>query len=143
MAGARLIRTRRVWIGIGFSYKQMNKKRISQILLGLYSLAFFASGVAALVGVEALADTFTALGYPAYLMTILGSAYILGAIALWQPVSAQLKEWAFAGFTIANLGGMASHILNGDPIPSLIPLIVLWAILMTAYFLGHRATFAK
>lgn len=121
----------------------MNKTQISRILLALYSLVFLASGISAIIGLEALAETFTALGYPAYLMTILGIAYIAGAIALWQPVSAQLKEWAFAGFTIANFGGVASHILDGDPFVTVIPLIVLWAILMGAYFLGQRTVFSK
>lgn len=118
-----------------------NKAVVSKILLGLYSLIFLASGIAALSRVPDLVDSFTSLGYPVYLSTILGVAYTAGAIALWQPLSVQLKEWAFAGFAIANIGGIASHILNGDPVPSIIPLAVLLAILLAAYLLGQPVTY--
>lgn len=115
---------------------------ISRVLLGIYSLVFGASGIANLVGAAAVTDSIVALGFPAYMATILGIAYVLGVVALWQPASARLKEWAFAGFTIANLGGVASHLLNGDGIGLAMPLIVLWGILMATYISDQRAGLA-
>jgi uncharacterized membrane protein YphA (DoxX/SURF4 family) len=39
----------------------------------------------------------TQLGYPVYLLTILGLANLCGAIALLVPRFPRLKEWAYAG----------------------------------------------
>ena len=54
------------------------------------------------------------LGYPLYLLNILGVAKILGIIALLIPKFFRLKEWAYAGFTFDLVGAMWSHIAVGD-----------------------------
>ena len=54
---------------------------------------------------------FTHLGYPQQLRIILGIAKILGAIALVVPGLAELKEWAYAGFTFAWICAFFAHYL--------------------------------
>src|SRR5204862_7599438 len=39
----------------------------------------------------------TDLGYPLYIIPFLGIAIVLGSIGLLLPISARLKEWAYAG----------------------------------------------
>lgn len=57
---------------------------------------------------------FKALGYPMYLVTPLGVLKIIGIIALVIPGYKQLKDWAYAGFTI-NLGlAVVAHAFVGD-----------------------------
>src|SRR5579872_5964036 len=56
------------------------------------------------------------LGYPVYLLTILGIWKILGVVALLIPKFPLLKEWAYAGFFFAMTGAVYSHIALGDPI---------------------------
>ncbi len=50
------------------------------------------------------------LGYPGYFVTILGTAYALGVLALLAPKLGRLKEWAYAGFTFAFISAFWSHI---------------------------------
>ena len=46
---------------------------------------------------ESVVLLMTHLGYPVYLLTILGPASLCGAIALLVPRFPRLKEWAYAG----------------------------------------------
>jgi hypothetical protein len=57
---------------------------------------------------------FTNLGYPAYLMTIIGVWKLLGVIAVLIPKRPLLKEWAYAGFFFVMSGALISHIIVGD-----------------------------
>src|SRR5215831_522129 len=58
-------------------------------------------------------DMITHLGFPVYLLTILGSWKILGVIVLLIPKFPLLKEWAYAGFFFVMTGAMFSHIAVG------------------------------
>ena len=77
----------------------------------------------------------TALGYPAYLLYILGPAKLAGSFVLAFPGLPRLKEWAYAGFTIDFLGAAASHGLHGDGFGMIVAPLVALAILMGSYLL--------
>jgi hypothetical protein len=77
--------------------------------LMLFSAALYLSGAAG------IRDTLLHLGYPPYILTILGTAKLIGAFALLQPRWSTLREWAYAGFTINLIGATASHVFAGDP----------------------------
>ncbi len=65
---------------------------------------------------EPVADILTQLGYPVYLLTILGVWKLLGAIALLAPRFPRLKEWVYAGIFFEMTGAAASHAMRvGDP----------------------------
>lgn len=53
------------------------------------------------------------LGYPLYLNFILGTAKVLGVIAIMQNKFKTIKEWAYAGFTFDMLGAASSFVLSG------------------------------
>jgi hypothetical protein len=55
-----------------------------------------------------------ALGYPLYLMTILGTWKMLGSITLLAPRFPRLKEWAYAGIFFNMTGAAISHAVVGD-----------------------------
>ena len=96
------------------------------IATALFCLAMLAGGTMNLMRAEAQLEIMKSLGYPSYLMTILGVAKILGVIALLMPGTPLLKEWAYAGFTFDLLGASASHAFVGHPlVETLIPLIIL------------------
>lgn len=76
---------------------------------------------------------FQALGYPLYLMTILGIAYVTGVAAIFQNKSQVVREWAYSGFAIALVGAAVSHIAAGDPISKAVPAIVLFGLLVATY----------
>ena len=50
------------------------------------------------------------LGYPSYVLIILGAWKILGALALSIPRFPILKEWAYAGVVFDVTGALASHL---------------------------------
>ncbi|MEM7153018.1 MAG: DoxX family protein [Myxococcota bacterium] len=105
------------------------------VLTALIVLSQGASGVMDLMGAEELVKGVTDLGYPVYILKILGPAKLAGAIVLALPKFPRLKEWAYAGFAIDFLGATASHGLNGDPADKLLPPLVIFGLLMGSYFL--------
>ena len=78
----------------------------------LFSLAILMGVIPSEQGKELM----THLGYPLYLMTILGIAKVLGVVAIVQQKYKTIKEWAYAGFTFDILGASASIYLAGDGI---------------------------
>ncbi|RZK75476.1 MAG: DoxX family protein [Pedobacter sp.] len=54
------------------------------------------------------------LGYPVYILTIIGVWKILGVIAVLVPKFPLVKEWAYAGFFFAMCGALFSHAAKGD-----------------------------
>jgi hypothetical protein len=74
------------------------------------------SGFSHLTHAAFVSEAMAELGYPAYVMTILGTAKLLGVAALLAPGRPLAKEWAYAGFSINLLGATASHLFAGDPI---------------------------
>jgi hypothetical protein len=86
------------------------------VTTGLFCLLFLSSGVGHLLRAAPMAEGMAALGYPPYMMTILGTAKVLGVVALLAPGRPLLKEWAYAGFSFDLLGATASHLFAGDPL---------------------------
>ncbi len=78
-------------------------------------------------------ESLSALGYPAYFMSILGAAKLLGVVALAAPGLALVKEWAYAGFTFNLLGAAASHGASGDPITVILTPLGLLLLGATSY----------
>jgi DoxX-like family len=74
---------------------------------------------------QGAADMINHLGFPAYLLTILGTWKILGVIAVLIPKYPLLKEWAYAGFFFIMTGAIFSHIASGDFITSILPALLL------------------
>ncbi len=75
------------------------------------------------------------LGYPDYLMLILGFWKLTGGIAILLPRFPRLKEWAYAGIFFDLTGAAASHFFVHDPIwhilsplAFIIPLCLSWAL---------------
>jgi hypothetical protein len=61
-----------------------------------------------------VAAMFTHLGFPAYFRVELSWAKLLGVVLLLAPVSARLKEWAYAGFGITLASALIAHFAVGD-----------------------------
>jgi hypothetical protein len=59
-------------------------------------------------------EIFAHLGYPLYLLTILGVAKVLAVIGLVTPRFGRVKEWAYAGVFFVYAGAACSHYAIGD-----------------------------
>jgi hypothetical protein len=76
----------------------------------------------------------THLGYPVYLLTILGIWKILGVVALLVPGFPLLKEWAYAGFFFLMSGALFSHIASGHPVIELFPGLLLLILTVVSWY---------
>lgn len=77
---------------------------------------------------------FTNLGYPSYLMTIIGVWKILGVIAILIPKFPLLKEWAYSGFFFVMSGAVISHIIVNDPISKTFPAVLLLILVIISWY---------
>lgn len=78
------------------------------------ALGMVSTGIVQLLKLQEEVDLITSLGYPVYLLTILGIWKILGVVAILIPKFPVLKEWAYAGFFFAMSGAVFSHLIVGD-----------------------------
>jgi len=67
-----------------------------------------------LLRIEYVRVVLTHLGYPLYLLLILGVWKLPCAVVLLLPRIPRLKEWAYAGAFFNYSGAVASHVLVGD-----------------------------
>jgi hypothetical protein len=74
------------------------------------------------------------LGYPTYLLTILGSWKLLGMVALLAPGFPVLKEWAYAGVVFTDTGAIASHLATGYGSGELAVLIPLFGLTLVSWW---------
>lgn len=73
-----------------------------------------AGGIWDLLRIEYVRVVLAHLGYPLYLLTIIGVWKIPCAIVLFVPGFLRVKEWAYAGAFFNYTGAAASHFLVGD-----------------------------
>ncbi len=73
-------------------------------------------GREALVAGQPVVAVITHLGYPVYLLTILGGWKLLGAVALLVPRFPRLKEWAYAGTVFEMTGAALSLWVRGGDV---------------------------
>jgi len=105
------------------------------IVTGVFCLAFVAGGTGHLLRADPMREGMQTLGYPLYVMTILGVAKLLGVVALLVPGRPLLKEWAYAGFTFNLIGATASHVFAGDPLSEALPPVFLLCLGAASYVL--------
>lgn len=98
------------------------------------------SGVMYLTGNEQIQKGFQVLGYPGYVVSMLGIAKLLAAAALIIPGFPKIKEWAYAGLTFCFIGAFWSHAATQTPFMA--PLMFL-ALLLVSYFFHYRVRTQK
>jgi len=81
---------------------------------GFVVFNMLSGGLAELAQVTSTAEGMQALGYPLYMMTILGTWKVLGSITLLAPGLPRLKEWAYAGMFFNMTGAAVSHLAVGS-----------------------------
>jgi uncharacterized membrane protein YphA (DoxX/SURF4 family) len=81
---------------------------------GIVIFALLSGGIAELFHLFGTVDGVVQLGYPAYLVMILGTWKVLGAVAIAAPRFPRLKEWAYAGTFFDLTGAAVSQAVNGN-----------------------------
>lgn len=75
------------------------------------------------------------MGYPLYLLTILGVWKVLGAVALVVPRYPLLKEWAYAGIFFLLTGAFFSHLASGHAWTEMIASVTLLILTGLSWYL--------
>jgi len=82
-----------------------------ELLVG--GLTDLLHGREALVAGQPVVAVVTHLGYPVYVLTILGGWKLLGGVVLLMPRFPRLKEWAYAGTVFEMTGAAVSWWVRG------------------------------
>ncbi|RFM26436.1 DoxX family protein [Deminuibacter soli] len=80
------------------------------------------------------ADSVAHLGYPLYILTLLGVWKLLGVMAVLMPKFPLLKEWAYAGFFFVMSGAVFSHIAMGDSLGEIAPALLLIVLTVVSWY---------
>lgn len=93
----------------------MTKKNkiIYWISTGWLALGMVSTGIVQLIKTQEETDLIEKLGYPVYILTLLGVWKLLGVTAILIPKFPLVKEWAYAGFFFAMSGAIFSHLTIG------------------------------
>ena len=108
---------------------------IFTILLALLMLFSAYSGLS---GDKGGTELMKHLGYPSYVLPFLSVAKVLGVLAILVPGWPRVREWAYAGFTFDLLGAGYSFVSVGDPMSSLIFIVVGLAVVAVSHWLNQK-----
>ncbi len=109
------------------------------IVTVLLSVFIVGGSIPDILQIEGALLLFEKLGYPAYLLLIVGWAKILGIIGIWQRWWPFLREWAYAGLIIDLLGAFISHMFVNDPPSIYVASLVGLAFTLASYVLLRKA----
>ncbi len=111
-----------------------SNKIIYWVSTGFLAFGMTAQGVTQTLHSKGFVDIMLHLGYPVYVLTILGIWKLLGVVAILIPRFPVLKEWAYAGFCFVMSGALFSHIAVGSGIADIAPSLVLLATIAVSWY---------
>jgi hypothetical protein len=110
----------------------MKTKRITYwITTTFVALIMAVSGLLAVIRAPQMMAALAHLGYPRYFASLLGTGKLIGAAVLLLPGMPRLKEWAYVACGITVLSGAYSHLLSGDGLRALDPLVAFAALIIS------------
>ncbi|WP_185290298.1 DoxX family protein [Chryseobacterium lactis] len=113
---------------------EKRKRSIYWVFTLWMSLGMVSTAIVQLMKNKDELANFTNLGYPAYLMTIIGVWKLLGVIAILIPKRLLLKEWAYAGFFFVMSGAVISHLIVGDISGRTFPAVLLFVLVIISWY---------
>ena len=120
----------------------MNRTIIFITSTAILLLEILAGAVMDFSHTRAVVQDLHSIGYPDYVLYIVGVWKVLACIALLWPRLPRLREWAYAGIFFEMSGAAASHLLAGDPLgKAAIPLIFTFLTLVSWWFQPPRQSF--
>jgi hypothetical protein len=98
------------------------------------ALGMTSTGIVQLLRMDEEVAKMIKLGYPIYILTIIGTWKMLGVVAVLIPRFPLLKEWAYAGFFFAMSGAAISHIAVGNSMGEIFPPLLLLALTVVSWY---------
>jgi hypothetical protein len=119
------------------------KNALYWIVTTIIVAELLVGGISDLARAKWAAEIMVHLGYPVYMMFILGFWKVLASVALIVPRFDRIKEWAYAGTIFEMSGAVASHLFRGDTLssviaPSAFTLLTIFSWLLWNNRLGRR-----
>lgn len=116
-------------------------KIIYHVSTGLITLLMLFSVSMYLFNNAEISKAFSSLGFPTYLIYPLGTAKILGLIAIWFVNNKSLKEWAYAGFFFNFVLAFFAHFMinDGEHMGALVAIILL----LVSYIFSKKVNYGK
>jgi hypothetical protein len=96
------------------------------------------SSISSLASPEKAAEFFKTMNMPAYLISFLSIAKILGVIAILVPGYPRIKEWAYAGLTFDLIGAVYCNYAVGKPASDWLPMVIFIVLALVSYYLYHK-----
>jgi hypothetical protein len=100
---------------------------------------FAVPGAALLVRAPHFVHDMAHLGYPDYLLPLLGMWKLLGATVILAPRLARLKEWAYAGMVFDATGAAVSRAVLGDGALMIVVPLCISAVVLASWALRPAA----
>lgn len=98
------------------------------------AIGMMAGGVQQMLQIGGYNEIVTKLGYPLYVLSILGVWKILGVVTILIPGFALVKEWAYAGFFFVMSGAFISHLVMGQSFDKALPALVLMVFIVLSWY---------
>jgi uncharacterized membrane protein YphA (DoxX/SURF4 family) len=98
------------------------------------ALGMVSTGIIQLIKQTEEVENITRLGYPVYMLPLLGVLKIVGVIVVLVPRFTLLKEWAYAGFFFAMAGAAYSRVAAGDGISEIAPPLLLLVLTVVSWY---------
>jgi hypothetical protein len=112
-----------------------NQKVAYWIVTGLLSFGMLLGGTAQILRAKFNVDGIVHLGFPEYVLPILGVWKVLAIVVILMPKYLLVKEWAYAGLFFLLSGGVISHIASGDGILEALPVFVFMCLTVASWYL--------
>ncbi|MBA6315966.1 DoxX family protein [Cellulophaga baltica] len=91
-----------------------NLKTYYVISLVIFSLTMLGAVLNSAINYDAIVLKIIKLGYPAYLVQVIGTAQVIGISILILNRTNWIREWAYAGFFMNLVFGIIAHLLAKD-----------------------------
>ena len=110
-------------------------KTLYRIVTGFLCFGMVLGGTGQLLRMKLNVDGIVHLGYPDYVLPILGTWKILAVIVILIPNFLLAKEWAYAGLFFLLTGGVISHLASGDGLVGALPVLLFSVLTVVSWYL--------
>ncbi|WP_375434905.1 DoxX family protein [uncultured Hymenobacter sp.] len=91
------------------------------VVTSLLAFGMLAGGTAQLLRAPFNVEGMRHLGYPLYVLSIVGAWKLAGVLVILLPGWRLAKEWAYAGFFFLLISATISHLASGDGLGGALP----------------------
>src|SRR5690606_37369470 len=105
------------------------------VVTAFLALGTTAGGCQRLSPIGGSTEIVASLGYPRYMLSIIGTWKLLGVIAILVPGFPMVKEWAYAGFFFVMTGAFLSHLIMGQGMLEAMPSLTLMVATVLSWYL--------